>query len=287
MDNSIMNSSRKFRPKDAVLKFLIYFSAAVTVALLSSIFIYILVKGVPSITWKFLSTEPSSLKQTVGILPAIVNTLYVVVLTLIIAVPIGIGSAIFLNEYAKKGKLVRLIEFTTETLSGIPSIVYGLFGAIFFGTILHLGYSLLTGALTLTIIVLPIIIRTTQEALKTVPQIYREGALGMGATKWYMIRTIILPSALPGIITSIILSIGRMVGESAALIFTAGVGAKLPKNIITHAMHSGATLTVQMYEYASRGVNYGQVYAIAVVLMVIVLGINTLTKLISSKMKRG
>lgn len=287
MENSITNSNKKFRLKDFVLKFLIYSSAAITVALLASIFIYILVKGVPSITWKFLSTAPSSLKQTVGILPAIINTLYVVVLTLIIAVPIGIGSAIFLNEYAKKGKLVRLIEFTTETLSGIPSIVYGLFGAIFFGTILHLGYSLLTGALTLTIVVLPIIIRTTQEALKTVPQIYREGALGMGATKWYMIRTIILPSALPGIITSVILSVGRMVGESAALIFTAGVGAKLPKNILTHAMHSGATLTVQMYEYASRGVNYGQVYAIAVVLMVIVLGINTLTKYISSKMKRG
>jgi len=287
LKNSIANTNRKIRPKDFILKFLIYFSAAVTTALLAAIFIYILVKGVPSISWKFLSTEPSNLKQTVGILPAIINTLYIVVLTLIIAVPIGIGSAIFLSEYAKKGKLVRLIEFTTETLSGIPSIVYGLFGAIFFGTILHLGYSLLTGALTLAIIVLPIIIRTTQEAMKTVPQIYREGALGMGATKWYMIRTIILPSSLPGIITSVILSIGRMVGESAALIFTAGIGAKLPKNILTHAMHSGATLTVQMYEYASRGVNYGQVYAIAVVLMVIVLCINTLTKYISSKMKKG
>lgn len=287
MENSIAASGRKFRFKDFILKFLIYLSASITFALLAAIFIYILIKGVPSINWSFLSTAPSSLKQTVGILPAIINTLYVVVLTLLIAVPIGIGSAVFLNEYAKKGKLVRLIEFTTETLSGIPSIVYGLFGAIFFGTILHLGYSLLTGALTLTIVVLPIIIRTTQEALKTVPQIYREGALGMGATKWYMIRTIILPNAMPGIITSVILSVGRMVGESAALIFTAGVGAKLPKNILTHAMHSGATLTVQMYEYASRGVNYGQVYAIAVVLMVIVLGINTLTKYISSKMKRG
>jgi len=287
MVNSIAADRRKFRPKDFILKFLIYFSAAITVTLLAAIFIFILIKGMPGINWKFLSTAPSSLKQTVGILPAIINTLYVVVLTLLIAVPIGIGSAIFLNEYAKKGRLVRLIEFTTETLSGIPSIVYGLFGAIFFGTILHLGYSLLTGALTLTIVVLPIIIRTTQEALKTVPQIYREGALGLGATKWYMIRTIILPSALPGIVTSVILSIGRMVGESAALIFTAGVGAKLPKNILTHAMRSGATLTVQMYEYASRGVNYEQVYAIAVVLMVIVLCINTLTKYISSKMKRG
>lgn len=286
-NNSIFGGKKRGRPTEWLLRALIYLSALLTAGLLVAIFAFVLYRGVPSLNFTFLTTAPSNLKQTVGILPAIINTLYIIVLTLVAAVPLGIGAAIYLNEYAKRGRMVRVIEFTTETLSGIPSIVYGLFGAIFFGTYLRLGYSLLTGALTLTIIVLPVIVRTTQEALKTVPQMYRDGALGLGAKKWTTVRTIILPCCVPGIITAVILSIGRIVGESAALIFTAGVGAKLPKALLTHATRSGATLTVQMYEYASRGVNQSEVFGIAVVLMVTVLIINTATKWLSSKMKRG
>lgn len=192
------------------------------------------------------------------------------------------GSAVYLNEYAKPGKGVRIIEFTTEILSGIPSIIFGLFGMVFFGNTLGLGYSILTGALTLTLMILPLITRTTQEALKTVPDSYRHGALGIGATKWYMIRTILLPSAMPGILTGVILAIGRIVGESAALLFTAGSGYYLPKNLLAKIFESGGTLTIQLYLFMQKA-KYNEAFGTAVVLLVIVLGINGLAKYLSHK----
>ena len=205
-------------------------------------------------------------------------------ITLLIATPIGVGSAIYLNEYAKPGKLVRLIEFTTETLSGIPSIIFGLFGMVFFGRTLGFDYSLLTGSLTLTLMVLPLITRNTQEALRTVPDSYRSGALGMGATKWHMIRTILIPSSMPGIITGVILAIGRIVGESAALLFTAGSGYLLPKagGWLSKIMEPGGTLTIQLY-LSSAKAEYDVAFGIAFVLLVIVLCINFLTKYLARR----
>lgn len=278
------------RVSDRVLKVLIFLSAGITVLLLAGILIYILVRGLPNISWEFLSTAPSALKKRFGILPSIINTLYMILITLVISTPVGVGAAVYLTEYAKQGAVIRIIEFTIETLAGIPSIIYGLFGAIFFGTFLKLGYSIFSGAFTLTIMVLPLIIRTTEEALKTVPVSYREGALGMGATKWYMIRTVILPSSLPGIITAVILSIGRIVGESAALLYTAGSVTNMPANWLTHPFSSGATLTVQMYFAVSEGRYIEQGFGVALVLMVIVLLINGLTKVLAnraSKKARG
>lgn len=223
--NSVIRESiygKRIRSTDVILTGIIYGCASLSMLLLIGILGYTFVRGVPHVTWSFLSTVSSATKGTFGILGNIINTLYIVVITLLIATPIGVGSAVYLNEYAKPGKIVRLIVFTTETLSGIPSIIFGLFGMVFFGNTLGLGYSILTGSLTLTLMILPLITRTTQEALKTVPDSYRHGALGIGATKWYMIRTILLPSAMPGILTGVILAIGRIVGESAALLFTAG-----------------------------------------------------------------
>ena len=263
----------------------IYISATLAVALLLGIILYVFVKGIHTVNWAFLTTVTSARKQTTGIAGNLLNTLYIIVITLLIATPIGVGSAIYLNEYAKPGKLVSLIEFTTETLSGIPSIISGLFGMVFFGTTLGLGYSILTGALTLTLMVLPLITRNTQEALKTVPATYRSGALGIGATKWYMIRTILLPSAMPGIITGIILAIGRIVGESAALLFTAGSGYLLPKTFagfFKKIFESGGTLTIQLYLSMSKA-QYDAAFGIAAVLLIIVLFINLLTKILAKK----
>lgn len=273
---------KRTRIGDNVLKALIYLAAGVAIALLVGIMGYVFVRGLPQVSWQFLSTVQSSLKGTFGILGNIINTIYIIVITLIIAAPIGIGSAIYLNEYAKPGKLVRTIEFTTEILSGIPSIIFGLFGMVFFGMTLKLGYSVLTGSFTLTLMVLPLITRNTQEALKTVPDSYRSGALGIGATKWYMIRTILLPSAAPGILTGIILSIGRIVGESAALLFTAGSGFQLPKNLFGKLFESSGTLTIQLY-LSMQKAKYDQAFGIAVVLLIIVLGINLLTRLLTSR----
>ena len=280
MNNSIYNKS--VRPTDNILLALIYMAAGFSILLLIGLMGYVFVRGIPQISWEFLSTVPSTLKGTNGIVGNIVNTLYIIVITLVIATPIGVGAAIYLNEYARPGRLVRLIEFTTETLSGIPSIIFGLFGMVFFGISLKLGYSILTGSFTLTLMVLPLITRTTQEALKTVPDSYRSGALGIGATKWYMIRTILLPSAAPGILTGIILSIGRIVGESAALLFTAGSGFLLPKNLFTKVFESSGTLTIQLY-LSMQKAKYDDAFGIAVVLLVIVLGINFLAKYLTRK----
>ena len=283
MNDSIMNG--KARISDIIIKILIYISAGFSVILLIGIIGYVFIKGIGSVNFSFLTTVTSTLKKTVGIAGNIVNTLYIIVITLLIATPVGIGSAIYLNEYAKPGKLVRAIEFTTETLSGIPSIIFGLFGMVFFGNVMGFGYSILTGSLTLTIMVLPLLTRNTQEALKPVPDSYRSGALGMGATKWYMIRTILLPSAMPGIITGVILAIGRIVGESAALLFTAGSGYLLPKSgmgFLTKIMESGGTLTIQLYLSMAKA-EYSTAFGIAVVLLIIVLFINFLTKYLAKK----
>ena len=273
---------KRTRIGDNILKVLIYLAAGVAIALLVGIMGYVFVRGLPQVSWQLLSTVQSSLKGTFGILGNIINTIYIIVITLIIAAPIGIGSAIYLNEYAKPGKLVRTIEFTTEILSGIPSIIFGLFGMVFFGMTLKLGYSVLTGSFTLTLMVIPLITRNTQEALKTVPDSYRSGALGIGATKWYMIRTILLPSAAPGILTGVILSIGRIVGESAALLFTAGSGFQLPKNLFGKLFESSGTLTIQLY-LSMQKAKYDQAFGIAVVLLIIVLGINLLTRFLTNR----
>ena len=286
MDNSILVKRRRIKPSDAVLSCLINLSAAISILLLVGIVGYVFYRGIGVINWSFLTTVPSTINGTFGIAGNIVNTLYMIVLTLIIATPVGVGTAIYLNEYAKPGKIVNLIEFTTETLAGIPSIIFGLFGMIFFGTTLGFGYSILTGALTLTLMVLPLITRNTQEALKTVPDTYRSGALGIGATKWYMIRTVMLPSAMPGIVTGIILAIGRIVGESAALLFTAGSGYLLPqtgKAMFDKIMQPGGTLTIQLYLSMSKA-QYDAAFGIAFVLLIIVLGINFLTKYLIGKL---
>lgn len=282
-DNSMKSIYQKrTRIGDNILKVLIYLAAGVAIALLVGIMGYVFVRGLPQVSWQLLSTVQSSLKGTFGILGNIINTIYIIVITLIIAASIGIGSAIYLNEYAKPGKLVRTIEFTTEILSGIPSIIFGLFGMVFFGMTLKLGYSVLTGSFTLTLMVLPLITRNTQEALKTVPDSYRSGALGIGATKWYMIRTILLPSAAPGILTGVILSIGRIVGESAALLFTAGSGFQLPKNLFGKLFESSGTLTIQLY-LSMQKAKYDQAFGIAVVLLIIVLVINLLTRFLTNR----
>lgn len=271
---------RRVRGLDVFLTVIIYTCAGFSILLLAGIMGYVFVRGIPHVTWAFLSTASSATKGTFGILGNIINTLYIVIITLLIATPLGIGSAVYLNEYAKPGRVVRMIEFTTETLSGIPSIIFGLFGMVFFGNVLGLGYSILTGALT--IMILPLITRTTQEALKTVPDSYRHGALGIGATKWYMIRTILLPSAMPGILTGVILAIGRIVGESAALLFTAGSGYYLPKNLFSKIFESGGTLTIQLYLFMQKA-KYNEAFGVAVVLLVIVLGINGLAKYMSHR----
>lgn len=270
---------------DRILSGLINLCAMTSVLILVGILGYVFVRGIGNVSWSFLTSEMSSLNNTVGIAGNLLNTLYIVVITLLFAVPIGVGSAIYLNEYAKPGKLVRAIEFTTETLSGIPSIIFGLFGMIFFGNVLKLKYSILTGCFTMTLMVLPLITRNTQEALKTVPDSYRSGALGMGAEKWYMIRTILLPASMPGIITGVILAIGRIVGESAALLFTAGSGYMLPKSLGAlggKLFQPGGTLTIQMYLSMQKGL-YDITFGIAVVLLMMVLFINILTHYLSSK----
>ena len=278
--------SGRRRAYDRILRFLLYFCAALTCALLLFIIGYIFFKGLPHVTWQFLSTQPSFIKDTIGILPNILNTVYLVGVTLIITLPLGVGAAIYLTEYARNRRLVAAIEFATETLTGIPSIIFGLFGYVFFGTTLGLGYSILTGALTLSIMVLPLITRTTQEALKTVPDSYRSGALGIGATKWYMIRTILLPSAMPGIVTGVILAIGRIVGESAALLFTAGSGYLLAKDFFGKIFESGGTLTIQLY-LSMQKAKYDQAFGIAVVLLLLVLAINGLAKYLSHKFNKS
>ena len=265
---------------------MIYLCAALSVIILVGIIGYVFYKGARRVTPEFLTSVTSALKGTVGIAGNVVNTLYIIVITMVVATPIGVGSAIYLNEYAKPGRLVTVIEYATETLAGIPSIIFGLFGMMFFGQTLGLGYSILTGSLTLILMVLPLITRNTQEALKTVPDSYRVGAIGLGSGKWHMIRTILLPSALPGIITGVILAIGRIVGESAALLFTAGSAKALPKLISGYwdkIFQSGGTLTIQLYLSATSEGDFDVAFGIAVVLLVLVFLINLGTKALAKK----
>lgn len=276
-------SGRK-RISDVLAYLLIGICSAVSVLLLIGIIAYVFVKGIGVVDWSFLSSVTSVLNGTVGIAGNIVNTIITVILTLFICAPVGICGAIYLNEYAKPGKIVSAIEFATETLSGIPSIIFGMFGMVFFVEGLHMGYSLLAGSLTLSLMVLPLITRNTQEALKTVPDSYRQGAIGLGSSKLYMIVKILIPSAMQGIVTGVILAVGRVVGESAVLLFTAGSAKLLPNNVkqlLLKPFQSGGTLTVQMYLSATSEGDFDTAFGIAVVLLVIVLCINFLTKLLT------
>ena len=264
------------------MKVLMWFSAALTCALVLFLIGYILYKGLPNITWELLSTAPSYLSGSIGILPDILNTLYIVLAALVIVLPLGVGAAVYLTEYARSRRITAVIEYAAETLSGIPSIIYGLVGMIIF---CKNGTNLFAGALTLVIMNLPTIMRTTQESLKTVPQSYREGALGLGAGKWRMIYTVVLPGCVDGVVTGCILTVGRILGESAALLFTAGFAHAL--NGLWAGLHSaGATLTVALYVYAKEQGEFGVAFAIAAVLMVLTLLINLAAALVGRYFKR-
>ncbi|MBO5509220.1 MAG: phosphate ABC transporter permease PstA [Lachnospiraceae bacterium] len=278
-------NKKKIRVSDLLIKLAIILCAALSIFILLMIIVFVVGKGIGSVNWSFLTTVTSVRKGTIGIAGNIVNTLLIIVLTMLIVIPIGVGAAVYLNEYARPGKLVSIIEFATEVLSGIPSIIFGLFGMMFFGETLGLGYSILTGSLTLILMVLPLVIRNTQEALKTVPDGYRHGAIGLGAGKWHMIRTILIPCAMPGIITGAILAIGRIVGESAALLFTAGSAKLLPNGIgglFDKIFQSGGTLTIQLYLSATSEGDFDTAFGIAFVLLVIVFIINIATKLLTN-----
>lgn len=264
-----MNNKRKIYI--GFMRGAMYVCTAITAALVLFLFGYVFISGIPNITWELLSTKPSYLTQQIGILPDILNTVYIVLATLIIVLPLGVGAAIYLTEYAKNKKIVAMIEYAAETLSGIPSIIYGLVGMLLFSN--NFGTSLLSGALTLVIMNLPTIMRTTQESLKTVPQSYREGAFGLGAGKWRVIRTVVLSGCVDGIITGCILSVGRILGESAALLFTAGFAHAL-NGIFTGLTSPGATLTVALYVYAKEEGEFGVAFAIAAILMLLTLLIN-------------
>ncbi|MGM9594264.1 MAG: phosphate ABC transporter permease PstA [Candidatus Onthomonas sp.] len=278
--------STKRKVWNTVVRSLIWICVAATVALLVGLIGYIMIRGLPHVTWELLTTQRSALKDTIGILPNIIFTLYLILTTLLIAMPIGIGGAIYLTEYAKNQKVVSFIEFATETLTGIPSIIYGLVGMMVFVQRLKLGTGILAGSLTLSIMILPNILRTTQEALKTVPQSYREGSVGLGATKWYTIRTIVLPCTLDGVVGGAILAVGKIVGESAALLYTAGTGYKLVTNYFQALGTSGGSLSVMLYVYFQEQGKIDLGFAIAAILMIIVLIINGCAKLAKKKLKR-
>lgn len=267
------------------MRVLMWLAAGITAALTLFLLAYVLVKGLPNITWELLSSKPSYLRGTVGILPDILNTLYIILTTLLFVLPLGVGAAIYLTEYATNKRLVGMIEYAGETLSGIPSIIYGLFGSLFFCQFMDLDKSLLAGAMTLVIMNLPTIMRTTQESLKTVPQSYREGAFGLGAGKWRVIRTVVLPNCVEGVITGCILSVGRIVGESAALLFTAGFAHAL-NGFFEGLFSSGATLTVALYVYATEDGNFEVAFAIAAILMILTLLINLSAMLIGKYFER-
>ena len=260
-----------------IMKILMWISVAITCGLVIFVIGFVLYKGVPNITWKLLTTKPSYLTKNIGILPDILNTFYIVIATLVVVLPLGVGAAIYLTEYATNKKLVAVIEYAAETLSGIPSIIYGLVGMLFFCEFLKMQTSILAGAMTLVIMNLPTIMRTTQESLKTVPQSYREGAFGLGAGKWRVIRTVVLPSCVDGIMTGCILAIGRILGESAALLFTAGFAHTI-NGFIDGLGRAGATLTVALYVYAKEQGEFEVAFSIAAILMILALLVNLAAK---------
>ena len=279
--------STRRKVKCAMLNILMYLSSGIICLILLGLIGYILYRGLPHISLEFLTSKPSLIRETVGILPNILNTLYIILITLVIVLPIGVGAAIYLNEYAENKKVVRIIELATETLSGIPSIIYGLVGMLIFVQFFSLGTSLLAGSLTLVIMTLPTVIRTTQESLKTVPQGYREGSLALGAGKWYMIRTVVLPSAIDGIVTGCILSIGRIVGESAALLFTAGMANEVLGIVdAVKPGNAGSSLTVALYMYAKERGEFEIAFAIAAILLVLTFVINVSAKLTATMLKK-
>ena len=263
--------SKKRKVYISLMRSAMIVSTVFTAVLVLFLLGYVMVNGIPNITWELLSTKPSYLTERIGILPDILNTIYIVVATLVFVLPLGVGAAIYLTEYAKNKRIVGMIEYAAETLSGIPSIIYGLVGMLLFSN--NFGTSLLAGALTLVIMNLPTVMRTTQESLKTVPQSYREGAFGLGAGKWRVIRTVVLPGCVDGVITGCILSVGRILGESAALLFTAGFAHAL-NGIFTGLTSPGATLTVALYVYAKEEGEFGVAFAISAILMVLTLLIN-------------
>ena len=273
------------RVYDRGLRALLWLCAGITCALLVFLIGYIFYRGLGNISWELLSTQTSYIKDTIGILPNILNTLYIILVAMVIVLPLGVGAAIYLTEYATNHKMVAIIEFATETLTGIPSIIFGLVGMLFFVQKLGLAPGILAGGLTLVIMILPTIVRTTQESLKTVPQAYREGALGLGAGKWHMVRTVVLPGAIDGIVTGCILAVGRIVGESAALLFTAGFGLIL-NNFVTALQSSSATLTVALYVYANERGETGVAFAIAAILMVLTFLINMAAGFAGRKLKK-
>ena len=288
MNNSDKTISKRRKTGNFIKMAFMYAATTIILLFLAFLIGYILFRGLPNITIQFLTSKPSLVRETIGILPNILNTVYVILMTIIVVLPIGIGSAVYLNEYAKNKRLVGLIELATETLAGIPSIIYGLVGMLIFVRFFSFGTSLVAGAMTLAIMTLPTIIRTVQESLKTVPDSYREGALGLGSGKWHMIRTVVLPSSIDGIVTGCILSIGRIVGESAALLFTAGMAneiigflsAPLPNN-------AGSTLTVALYMYAKERGEFNIAFAIAAILLILTFIINLAAKFAAYKLKKG
>lgn len=277
--------SARRRGYAAVMNLLMAAATLLTGALVLFLIIYVLAKGLPNLSWQLVSTAPSYLKGTIGILPDILSTLYIVAATIVIVVPLGVGAAIYLTEYAAGSKIVAVIEYAAETLSGIPSIIYGLVGMLFFCQFFKMQTSLLAGALTLVIMNLPTVMRTTQESLKTVPQSYREGAFGLGAGKWRVIRTVVLPGCVDGVITGCILSVGRILGESAALLFTAGFGHVI-NDFFTAITNAGSTLTVALYFYAKEDGEFGVAFAIASILMVMALLLNLAAELVSRRCRR-
>ena len=279
------NISARRRAYIAVMRVLMGIAVTLTAALVIFLIVYVLGKGLPNVTWKLLSTKPSYLSGSIGILPDILNTVYIVIETLLIVLPIGVGAAIYLTEYASNRRLVAAIEYAAETLSGIPSIIYGLVGMLFFCQFLGMQTSLLAGALTLVIMNLPTIMRTTQESLKTVPQSYCEGAFGLGAGKWRVISTVVLPGCVDGIVTGCILAVGRVLGESAALLFTAGFAHAL-NGFFDGLASAGATLTVALYVYAKEQGEFEVAFAIAAILMLLALAVNAAAMLVEKRVKR-
>lgn len=284
MNNGI-STQRKI--KSALLNILMYVSAGLICLMLLGMIGYILMRGIPGVSLKLLLSKPSLIRGTVGILPNILNTLYLIVTTLILVLPISVGAAVYLNEYAKSKKIVRAITLATEMLAGIPSIIYGLVGMLLFVQFFSLGTSLIAGAFTLVIMTMPTIIRTTQESLKSVPDGYREGSLALGAGKWYMIRTAVLPSAIDGIVTGCILSIGRIVGESAALLFTAGMANEI-LGIYESVMpgKAGSTMTVALYMYAKERGEFDLAFSIAAILLILTFLINLSAKITANSLKK-
>ncbi len=273
---------RKF--KNRILSFLLYFSAACTCLILVVLIGYILFRGLPNLSWEMITSEPSYLSNKVGILPNILNTFYIIIVSMVIVLPLGVGAAIYLTEYAKSQRIVNIISFAVNTLTGIPSIIFGLVGMLFFTQILNLKQGILAGGLTLVIMVLPTIISNTRESLLSVPNELREGALALGSGKWHMIRTVVLPIALDGIVTGCILSVGRITGESAALLFTAGFGLKL-LGFFTSLSSSSATLTVALYIYAGEQGKFDVAFAIAAILLIITLILNFTASLAAKALK--